>query len=1026
MSASILHRPIAVTMCVIAVAVLGCVAIRFIPVSLMPDIDIPQITVQVSCPGYSAAEAENKFTSLLRGQLMQVGQLQDIRSESRADAGSIVLTFEPGADMNILFIEVNEKIDRAMNHLPRDAERPKVIKAGAMDIPAFYLDMWLKPTDSKDAKDGSGRDFAELGRFARGVVSKRIEQLPQTAMVDMSGTVGSEIVVTPKTEKMQPLGLTVNDIEKAILSNDITLEALSVASGIYRYHIHFDSQLLTKDDIADIYVNHDGRILQLRDICDIEEHMQQANGIVRHNGHRAITMAVIKQTDAQMDDLKESMEQLTDNLRREFPKIEFSMTRDQTQLLSFTIDNLKNNLYAGAALACLILLLFMRQWRLSLLIAGAIPLSLIVTLLAFYATGISLNIISLSGLILGVGMIVDNAIIVTDNIMRRWREGERLDEAAVKGVREVFAPMLSSVLTTCSIFLPLIFLSGTAGALFFDQAMGITFSLFASLLTAAVVIPVYFYALFRNRKSCNTTNPMEHGMMSRLITMPYEKGLNWVMRHSRACCIFVVCTIPLTGCIVWTIEKQRMPSLPEHDALMNIDWNSSISPAENDNRTTGLMKKAGNVITDYTLMAGTQDFMLAHTRDITSSEAIIYIKAETAGKLEAAKQTLRGMVEREYPEASVDFENAANIYSLMFSTDEADLEIHLQDADGHRPDIAASRAFTDTLRAHFPNIGIMPVVTESNICYMADMEQMILHKVPYDKLHTRMRQLMNRSRIADINDGAQSVPILLSADRRQAQDILSETVTNDEGTDIPIHLLVRETKGENYKRLQAAAGGGFYSINIKAPDKDVERIMAFTDQYVRQRTSHFTATYTGGYFSSRQLIGELTIVLCVAMALLYFILAAQFESLLQPLIILSEMVVDLFFVIFLLWILGVSLNVMSMIGLVVMSGIVINDSILKVDAINRLRREGKPLVAAIVMAGHRKLSPIIMTSLTTIFALIPFLSQGDIGSALQYPMSVTLVVGMTVGTGVSLFFVPLVYYGFAKIRKAQAKKHSHR
>ena len=423
-------------MCIIALAVMGLLALRYIPVSLMPDIDIPQITVQTSMPGYSAREIEHDVISPLRGRLMQVAGVKDLRSEARMDAGSVVMTFEPGSNIDLLFIEVNEKIDRAMNAMPKDMERPKVMKASAMDIPAFYLDVYLKDS----GEGGTSLRFAQLGRFARGVVCKRIEQLPQTAMVDISGTVGTEIDCIPDYEKLRALGLTVNDIEAAIRRNNITLEALSVVDGLYRYNIHFDSQLLTRDDIADIYLNHQGRLLQLKDVCRIEERVAQRNGLVRHQRTDCVTMAIIKQNDAQMKDLQKSMDELLEDLRREYPDICFELTRDQTRLLSYTISNLEGNLYVGALLACLILFLFMRQWRLSLLIVLSIPLSLILTLLCFYLLGISLNIISLSGLILGVGMIVDNSIIVIDNVMQRWRGGLSLKEAVVRGTAEVFTP----------------------------------------------------------------------------------------------------------------------------------------------------------------------------------------------------------------------------------------------------------------------------------------------------------------------------------------------------------------------------------------------------------------------------------------------------------------------------------------------------------------------------------------------------------------------------------------------------------
>lgn len=1002
----LLHRPIAVTMCLIALVVMGCLALRYIPVSLMPDIDVPQITVQANMPGYSAREIDRDVISPLRGQLMQVAGVKDIRSESRMDAGYVVMTFEPGSNIDLLFIEVNEKIDRTMNTMPKDMERPKVIKASAMDIPAFYLDVWLK-NETNDLA------FAQLGRFAKGVVSKRIEQLPQTAMVDISGTVGTEITCLPYYDKLQTLGLTTHDIEAAIQRNNITLEALSVVDGLYRYNIHFDSQLLTKDDVANIYINHDGRLLQLKDLCRIEERVAQRNGIDRHGKQNAVTMAIIKQNDAQMADLQQSMEGLLENMRSDYPEIEFELTRDQTYLLTYTISNLKANLYVGVLLACLILFLFMRQWRLSLLIVMTIPLSLILTLLCFYLLGISMNIISLSGLILGVGMIVDNSIIVIDNVMRRWREGMGLQTAIVKGTREVFAPMLSSVLTTCSVFIPLIFLSGVAGTLFYDQAMGVTIALFASLAVATLVIPVYFHLLFRKKQQAPVVTNK-----STVLYQSYEKVMRWVFRHARICLLALASMVPLTGVIFWQIEKERMPNVEQDDMLMTIEWNMGISAAENDRRVMELMESLGDEVETSTSMAGTQEFLLSHTKDITASEAIVYVKAKSVEGLKQIKEKVVAALRQKFPTASVAFGESGNLYNMIFHTDEADLEVHLQDQDGRRPGIASARQFTDSLRARFPGITVMPVVTETNIRYVADMEQMAVYKVSYDQLYARLKEQMSRNRIFEINDGAQSVPVMVGTDDKESSRILNSTVKNSEGTDVPISYLVRETKGEDYKRLPAGNGGEFYSIDLDATDKEVEQVMDYVEVQVHQPKSELSASFAGGYFTSRQLIGELALVLSVALALLYFILAAQFESFIQPLIILLEMVVDVFFVVAALWLLGESVNVMSMIGIVVMSGIIINDSILKIDTINRLRRGGMSLLRAIMMAGHNRLKPIIMTSLTTMLAILPFLHRGDIGSALQYPLSLTIIVGMGIGTMVSLFIVPLFYYLIYKNRKA--------
>ena len=1013
MLAAVLRRPIAVTMCVVALSVLGLLALRYVPVSLMPDIDIPQITIHVSMPGYSAREMESDIVSPLRGRLMQVAGATDVSSEARMDAGNIRMTFEPGSNVNLLFIEVNEKIDRAMGQMPKDMERPKVMKASAMDIPAFFLDV----TPSSPTK------FAQLSKFVRNVIVKRIEQIPQVAMVDVSGTVGTEIDIVPEEEKLDAMGMEISDIENVIKRNNITLEALSIVDGIYRYNIHFDSQLLTKKDIEDIYVNHQGRLLQLKDICRVEEHAATRNGLVRHDGKECVTMAVIKQNDARMEELLQNMDELLMDMRNEYPDIQFQLTRDQTRLLSYTIESLKGNLYMGALMATVVLLVFMRNWRMSLLVTLSIPLSLVITILCFYLLGISMNVISLSGLILGVGMMVDNAIIVVDNLSETKTRCKREDEDIVttsSRVKEVFSPMLSSVLTTCSVFLPLIFLSGTAGALFYDQAMGISTALLASLLVATVVVPVYYIVLKRKGKM---TTAQRHGKLANWQTKYffrlYEVVMKWTLRRAKwVIALFIIC-VPLLSLLVLNIEKQRMPKVAQDDTLLTIDWNSNISAEENDRRMSAIMETVGEYVETSTCMVGTQDFMLSHTKDITSSEAVTYLKSHSSEEVQRIKETVTDYLLKHYPEAAAEFSEPGNLYDLIFSTGEADLEIHLQDKEGRRPSVEETKAFRDTLLKHFPTLDVSPIVTEPNIRYVADMQQMAVYKVGYDNLYRKLKEIVNRSTVFSINEGSQSVPVKITpASNRfpNGEDVqmLAHTVTNSDGTEIPISLLVSEEKGTDYKCLQAGNGGEYYVLSLNAKDRDVQDVMEYVDEYVHRPQSRYSVSYAGDYFSSRRLIGELSVVFAVALALLYFILSAQFESLIQPLIILLEMVVDVFFVILGLYIMGESLNLMSMTGLVVMSGIVINDSILKIDTINHSTHlkagTSSGLIRAILEAGHRRLRPIVMTSLTTILALLPFLSHDSMGSAIQYPLSLTLVIGMTVGTLVSLFFVPMLYY----------------
>ena len=1011
---NIIHRPIAVTMVLIAITAIGILAFTHLPVSLMPQIDIPLITVQMSSPGLSVKEIEQSMVNPMRQNLSQVAGLKEIESQSRMDAGTITLTFEPGANMDLLFIDVNEKIDRAMGSMNNGMSRPKVIKASAMDIPAFYID--ITPKILGPASEDHSLRMAQTSTLVRNVIVKRIEQLPQTAMVDVSGTVGSEIQVVPDMEKLASLGMTTYNIESAIKENNLVLSALNVSSGIYRYSIHFDEQILCKEDIEQIWIRHQGRMIQLGDICQVIEKPAVRNGIVRSNGQDAITLAVIKQNDARMEDLQSGMESLLEHLKKDYPDLSFQITRDQTELLTYSMDNLEWNLILGALLACAILFAFNGGWRTPLLIIISIPLSLILTLLVFFVMGISLNIISLSGLILGVGMIVDNAIIVIDNIRQR---GD-----VIVGTKEVFMPMLSSVLTTCSVFIPLIFLSGTAGALFFDQAMGVTIALFASLIVASLVVPVYYFSLTKKKNVVQTHPDSKPRWAERKLLTLYEPAMRWTLRHSKQCLagfgVAILCILALSP----LIKKERMPEIDHDDALITIDWNSGIATEENDRRVCEMLQEQQEHIEASTSMVGAQEFILSHTKDITSSEAVIYVKSHSPESLDSLKTGVNQWMAQNYPNAKVDFSIAGNIYDIIFQTNKPDLELHLQRNAGGRPSTDQSAQCTQYLQKLFPEANVQPVATEQNISLSASPDQLAYYHISFQQLYNKLKELIGTSQVYEISSGGQNIPVIVGQERKEVEEVLHSTITTNDGIEVPLSYLVQVERKLNYKRLSAGSEGEYVPIRIeRTSDKVIENIMdAPLPQDLKTGDNAVKCTFHGNYFDARDMIWELLTVLVVAILLLYFILAAQFESLLQPAIILTEIVLDICIVMLVLWMLGESLNIMSMIGMVVMSGIIINDSILKVDTINRLYRSGMSLLRAVITAGHRRLKPIVMTSLTTILALLPFLHHGDMGSAMQYPMSLTLIVGMTVGTLVSLFFVPLVYFVLYRLTDKKNRK----
>ncbi len=1010
----LINRPIAVTMTLVAIMTLGILAMKLIPVSLMPDVDIPQITVQVSEKGLSARQINGSIISLLRQQLMQVPHLNDIRTEARDGSGTIFMQFDYGSNIDFLFIEVNEKIDRAMASMT-DIDRPKVMKASATDIPAFYLNISLKDTVFARQENYT---FSELSRYVSSVIVKRFEQLPEVAMVDVSGMVFPELVIIPDMAKLETAGIGLEQLEQAIKSKKIDLENLIISDGQYQYHVRFNSTLTDKSDVENVYLSVNGKMFQIKDLATIVLRNQKRTGLIRSDGRETITLAIIKQSEARMEKLKTQIDAVIAMLRTENPQIDFAVTRDQTALLDYSIDNLQSNLISGIILACLVIFLFMQDLRSPLLITGAIPISLVVAILLMYICGITINIISLSGLVLGVGMMVDNSIIVIDNIAQRWDRGESLQEAIVRGTNEVFAPMLSSVLTTCAVFLPLIFMSNIAGELFFDQAMAVAIGLFASLGVAVLAIPVYYYLLYRKE-----TRRKENRFLKKIDVIDYEKiyesGLKWTLRHQGIVWGLIIAMLVGTVWLFAVIKKSKLPEMTKDDILVNIAWNEHINLGENDRRVVQMLSGIDTCIKEYTAMIGQHQFMLSHTKENTVSESVVYIKShvpEDIGRIEAF---IREFVLKHYPEAVMTTQNSGNIFDLVFADSETNFVARISPSLGGDLDPDKLNLLLTSIQEVLPGYYIEPVEWQEVIVLRAIPQLMTLYDVSYDKLSYSLQVAFNEHQVLSLREGEYSVPIMIGDgnEMKSLRDILDRTVIeNAAGTSIPVSLLLRESREKDLKNIISGQEGVYYPLRIDVPDEQVKSVMKKIGSLVRENNL-FDVRFSGSYFSNREMIVELMIIFLVSVLLLYFILASQFESLIQPMVILSEIAVDLFGALILLWLCGSSLNIMSLIGIVVMCGIVINDSILKIDTINRLRRSGYELKRAIMMAGNRRLKPIIMTSLTTILAIAPFLVTGSMGADLQFPLSLAIIGGMTVGTIVSVFFIPLIYYYIYKPRK---------
>jgi multidrug efflux pump subunit AcrB len=994
----------------IAILLLGGVAAGLLPISLMPDIDIPEITVQVNRQGVSIREMESSIVSKLRQNLMQVPHLDDISSESREGKATIKLRFNFGANINYAFIDVNEQVDAAMRYLPTDMERPTIIKASASDLPVFYINAWLKDSTADVSK------YMELCDLSESVVIKRIEQMAEVAMVDMTGQLEPELYILPSPTKMKPLDISQSTITEALEQNNVSLGSLEVIDGQYQFNIRFTNSLRTVEDVKNIYLKVNDRILQIKDIAEVGIRPKIREGAFLSGKNNALCMAVIKQSDARMEDLKTGVDKLLNTFKRDYPEVAFEIVRDQTGLLQYTLANLRQSLIVGALLAFVIMFFFLNDARSPWLIGLSIPVSVVISILVFHLVGLSINIISLSGLILGVGMMIDNSIIVIDNISQYLERGESLAQACIKGTTEVIRPLISSVLTTCAVFLPLIFLNGITGALFYDQAVAVTVGLLVSLLVSITLLPTLFHLLWINRaKKDDIKGGRISGWLKKVnlfkIEDIYEKGFRWVFKYRRGMFVSFLLCVVIAFLLAVFMPKARFPQFTQTELLVQLDWNEKVSIEENLKRTHALLNVLTNKTTLSNAFVGTQKYVMHKDMDLSLSEAIIYLASGDKKGIKKVQDQITEWFNHHYPLATYSFKAPETIFEKLFADKEAPFVIKVS-ADNKKgvPEINNMNEIVNRINQQIPQSDIQPISSETFLEVRVKSELLALYDVDQSQLYARLKSAINAFQIGILRTGSQYIPIVISDEKQKIDQLLNELkIPNRTGDLISVNALVELVPKLDYKIIYGGKEGAFVPLSFYNLSTSPVEMMPHIRALFSPKDK-LNLDFKGSWFSTQNLIRELMIVLLISLALLYFILAAQFESFAQPLIVLTEVPIDIAGALGLIWLFGGTINLMAMIGIVVMSGIVINDSILKIDTINRLRKDGMPLMEAIETAGHRRIKPIIMTSLTTILALVPFLWGTDMGSELQRPLALTVIGGMTLGTLVSLYFVPLFYY----------------
>ena len=975
----------------IAIVGISLIALLKIPVSLMPNVDVPAITVHVNYKNISARELQNLIVKPLKSQLLQVSKLSDIEARAFDGHAIIKMRFEYGTKTHYAYIETNEKIDAVMSMMPRDFERPRVIKASISDIPVFNLNISLK-TDTVSEKR-----FLELSEFTQTVLQKRIEQLKGIAFTDITGLSKSQIEIVPDFDVMHSLNLSVADIEKTLSENNFDYGNVRVKNGQYVYDLKFINRLQNVGHINKLYLKAGNKIISLKDIAKISLKSEKTEGLYAYNGKRAILVQLIKQSDARLENMEKNLSELISQLKLQYPYLIFDVSQNQTELLDVSISNLQQSLLLGILFAVLIMFIFQKNIYTSLLIGISIPVSILISIFFLYLFNISINIISLSGLILGVGLMIDNAIIVIDNITQKQTKEQHVANACINGTNEVIRPLISSALTTSAIFLPLVFLSGIAGVLFFDQAVSVSTGLAISLLVSITLIPTLYFIILK--KANNKEKTREKLFFEKI----YEKGYFFTFANKKkSLLIFIFITISAIV-LLKIVNKESLPVLSQNDVVCTINWNQNISLSENKLRVEKLRKSLANDIDKFGALMGQQQFMYNNDYELRVSEAEIYIKS-TKQDIEIIKNHIHKFLKQYYTLAKVGFKPAETIYQKIFAAKQLQiLKIRASDySELHFPEKINKSLNKINNKLLFLSADPVSMTALKHI--KINRNKLLLYNIDYKTVLNKLKSTFDKRGLSVINSNNFIIPVVLKKNEDDfLQQIKNTVVVSKNKSVYPLHALIEISDKEDFKTVYSDKTSEYIPIPINEKQtqlidlKQINRVLS---------SLGFVSTLK----NDAQVLSELLKILIFSLVLLYFILAIQFESLTQPFIVLLEIPADITGTLLFLLVFGSSLNLMSGIGIVVMSGIVINDSILKIDTINRIRKSGQPLLEAIHTGGLQRVKPILMTSATTVLALLPLLFMSGLGAELQLPLALAVIGGMVFGTIISLYFIPLVYW----------------
>ena len=1009
-----IRRPVTILMgCMIAV-LLGAIAFVQIPVDLMPDIVFPTLSVSVDYEGVAPEEMETLVTRPLEEAFAAAPGVERLTSRSSEGRSFIRVEFGFGTNLDEAANELRTRMDRRRQALPEDMDPPTIFKFDATQFPIMFLSLSSAEMDAK-----------ELRHFAEKSLQFRLERVPGVAQFTVRGGLRRQIHVNLDLKKLRALELSVAQVVQTLRSENLNKPVGPVREGRFEVLLRTDGEFTNLTDILNVGVTtRNGVPVYLRDIATVEDSHEDIRYFVAVNGNPAVQMMVYKQSGANTVAVSDEVWKEISRIHRDYPNVKVIATRDTADFIRASISNLRDAALMGSGLAVVVLMFFLRSMSSTMIIGTAIPVSVIATFSLMYFNGFTLNIISFGGLALGVGMLVDNAIVVLENIFRHREKGKPLKEASLIGSNEVATAITASTLTTIAVFVPVLFMGGISAQSFQQLAYVVSFSLLCSLVAALTVVPVLCSRFLRIKQPGDSISAVNSlvGRAHTAMDDRYAHILTWAIDHRKTIGASALALFVGSLYLGSLIGVELQPQADEGEVRVAIE----LEPGTHVSVTEGIVQDIAKVvrknvpeIDTISTESGTNPRPFRPSGMNTGSLRIQLV--EQAQRDRTAQQVagqIRGLIQTR-PGMLVRTRIGGGMLSRLTSLGGDDNDRLSVEIRGHEVEVTQSLAnqVRDAMMS-------TPGVASAQVSRRPGQPEMVISvdRAKATSLGLRVAEVADTLETAiggtrasmyrEEGDEYDIVVRLQEKDRLDLDQVGQIPVRTPDGQTLPAESIVRMQRQEGPIEINRADQQRVISVTGTIADRDLGSVVGDLEESLGgiPKPAGYELRFGGEWEEQQEAFRAMLFAAILALVLVYMVMASQFESLRDPFIILFSIPLASIGVVLILLLTKTTFNVQGFLGVIVLVGIVVNNAIVLIDYTNLLRREQDyGLRDAVLTAGRRRLRPILMTTITTVLALIPMaLGLGE-GGEMQAPMARVVIGGLTTSTMITLLIIPIIY-----------------